>query len=302
MTQSLTLGVEEEFFAVDPISRELLTDGRPILDLLHRRSAGDHDPSYSHELRLCMVESRTGICHGLDQVRSEIRRLRAGLIQAAAETGSAVAAAGTLPLAHWETQCITPNPRYEHMANAFARMASEHVICACHVHVGIDDRELAVQVLNRARPWMPVLLALSTSSPFWMGKETGYASYRSIVWERWPMAGMPPLFHSYPDYKARVDSLIGTRMIFDAGQVFWDVRLGTKHETLEFRIADSCTTIDETIMQAGLCRALVQVCLNEVAEGNHSPDIRPELLRAAKWRSARFGLDDCLLDPVSAEV
>jgi carboxylate-amine ligase len=300
--QPLTVGVEEEFFAVDPSTRGLLADTRPLLESAHTRQVGQENPSYSEELRPCMIESRTGICQNLDQVRAEVRDLRGGLVQAARETGSRIAAVGAFPLADWRTQGFTPKPRFEHIAKTYARLADEHVICACHVHVGVENRETAILVMNRVRPWLAVLSALSSSSPFWMGEDTGYASYRSMIWERWPTAGTPPEFRSFDHYKKGVKLFIDTGNSADAGQVFWDVRPGTRYGTVEFRIADSCATIDETIIQAGLSRALVQKCLNELECGDPSPDIRPEVLRAAKWRSARFGLTDHLLDPISAEL
>lgn len=302
MNQPLTIGVEEEFFAVDPSTRGLLTDTRSLLESAQSQQGDHENPSYSEELRPCMIESRTGICHNLDQVRAEIRTLRSGLVQAASETGSWIAAAGTFPLADWRTQGFIPKPRFEHIAKTYAQLADEHVICACHVHVGVEDHETAIHVMNRVRPWLPVLSALSSSSPFWMGEDTGYASYRSMIWERWPMAGMPPTFRSFDHYKEGMKLLIDTGTSADAGQVFWDVRPGTRYETVEFRIADSCATIDEIIVQAGLCRALVQKCMNELDRGDPSPDVRPELLRAAKWRSARFGLTGSLLDPISTEL
>lgn len=302
MYQPLTVGVEEEFFAVDPSTRGPLADTRPLLESAQIRQADHENPSYSEELRPCMIESRTGICETLDQLRAEIRHLRGGLVQAARETGSWIAAAGSLPLADWRTQGFIPRPRFEHIAKTYAQLAGEHVICACHVHVGIENRETAIQVMNRVRPWLPVLSALSSSSPFWMGEDTGYASYRSMIWERWPMAGIPPEFRSYEHYKKGVKLLIDTGTSADAGQVFWDVRPGTRYETVEFRIADSCATVDEAIIQAGLSRALVQKCLRELERGDPFPDIRVELLHAAKWRSARFGLTDSLLDPISAEL
>ncbi|MGH3882030.1 MAG: carboxylate-amine ligase [Pseudonocardiaceae bacterium] len=300
--QPLTVGVEEEFFAVDPSTRGLLADTRSLLESAQTRQAGHENASYSEELRPCMIESRTGICDELDQLRAEIRHLRGGLVQSARETGSLIVAAGAFPLADWRTQGFIPKPRFEHLAKTYAQLADEHVICGCHVHVGIENRDTAIQVMNRVRPWLPVLSALSSSSPFWMGEDTGYASYRTMIWERWPMAGIPPEFRSFDHYKKGVKLLIDTGTSADAGQVFWDVRPGTRYGTVEFRIADSCATIDETIVQAGLARALVQRCLNELERGDPSPDIRAELLRAAKWRAARFGLTDSLLDPISAQL
>ena len=299
MGDGLTLGVEEEFFVVDAVTRELVTGAAQILDVVGGPSAGY--PSYADELRLSMIESRTSACLTLGQLRAELCTLRRGLVQAAAMTGHGIVAAGSQPLADWRTQLFNPGARYQRVAEFFAQMAYEHVICGCHVHVGVDDRDVAVQVMNRVRPWLPVLLVLSSSSPFWMGEDTGFTSYRSVVWERWPMAGLPPAFSSFAEYTRSVASLVETELLADAGQVFWDVRPGTTHRTLEFRIADSCTTVDETVVQAGLCRALVRTCLADLDE-KPGAEIRPELLRAAKWRASRFGFGDRCLDPFSGTL
>lgn len=302
MTNGLTLGVEEEFFVVDPATRAVVTDGRPVLGRLDEQGLVGDKNSYDEEFQLSMIESRTEVCQDLGEVRAELQRLRATLVRAAEDAGRWVVAAGTLPMADWRTQRITPKPRYQQQAEVYQQVARQQVICGCHVHVGVSDRETAVQVLNRVRPWLPVLLALSASSPFWMGQDTGYASYRAILWGSWPTAGMPGCYRSATEYRAVTQSLIDAGTIFDAGQLYWDVRLGTKHDTLEFRIADACTTLDEAVLQAGLCRALVQTCLDETASGKPLPGVRPELLAAAKWRAARFGLDGDLVDALTAEA
>ncbi|MGH8904582.1 MAG: carboxylate-amine ligase [Egibacteraceae bacterium] len=303
MARGLTLGVEEEFLVVDPVLRGVVTDGRPVLEPLDRQGlVGGQDGSYDQELHLSMIESRTPVCQSLDQVRAELQRLRARLVQAAAEAGRWVVSAGSLPMTDWRGQRITPKPRYQQIAQLHQQVARQQVICGCHVHVGISDRETAVQVLNRVRPWLPVLLAISASSPFWMGRDTGYASYRTILWGGWPTAGMPYPHRSAAEYRDVVQSLIDTGTIVDGGQIYWDIRLGVEHDTVEFRIADACTTVDETVLQAGLCRALVRTCMDEAARGQLLPDVRPELLQAAKWRAARFGLDDDLIDVLAAEA
>ncbi|MGH8886067.1 MAG: carboxylate-amine ligase [Egibacteraceae bacterium] len=302
MAHGLTLGVEEEFFVVDPVTRAVVIDGRPVLDRLDEQGLVGDKGSYDQELWLSMIESRTEVCQGLGEVRAELQRLRATLVRAAGDTGRWVVTAGTLPTVDWRTQRITPKPRYEQIAKMYQLMVHQKVTCGCHVHVGISDRETAVQVLNRVRPWLPALLALSASSPFWMGQDTGYASYRAILWGDWPMAGIPGCYRSATEYRTVTQSLIDTGTIVDSGQLYWDVRLGNNHETLEFRIADACATIDEAVLQAGLCRALVRACMAETASRQPLPDVRPELLGAARWRAARSGLDGNLLDALTAKV
>jgi carboxylate-amine ligase len=298
----LTLGIEEEFFVVDPVTRAVVTDARPVLDRLDEQGLVGSKDSYDQELLLSVVESRTAVCQDLSQVRAELRRLRACLIDAAATTGHSIVAAGTLPTADWHTQRITPNPRYQQMAELYQQLARRQVICGCHVHIGMGDQETAVQVLNRVARWLPVLLALSASSPFWMGQDTGYASYRAILWASWPTAGPPGRYRSVAEYRTVTQSLIDAGTIIDAGQIYRDVRLGTKHDTLEFRIADACTTIDETVLQAGLCRALVQTCLAEVASSQPLVDVHPELLRSARWRASRSGLEGNLVDVLTTRA
>lgn len=299
-SHGVTLGIEEEFFVVDLRTRAAgaarAADSQPVLDRL------DEHADYAPELLRPLVESRTAVCARLDEVRAELHRLRVGIVRAATDAGQRIVAAGTVPLAGSPSQPITPKPRYEQIERLHQQVAREQLVCGCHVHVGISDRELAVQVLNRVRPWLPVLLALSASSPFWMGADSGYASYRTLQWERWPTASMPHPHRSAAEYDAVVQALIETDTILDAGQVYWDVRLGNEFDTLEFRTADSCTTVDEAVLQAGLCRALVRASLDEVASGQPLPEVRPELLRAAKWRAARSGLDDHLIDALAAEA
>ncbi|HVF14659.1 MAG TPA: glutamate--cysteine ligase [Acidimicrobiales bacterium] len=299
MAHGLTLGVEEEFFVVDVGTRQLV-DATPLLASVGGRRDGY--PSYADEFRTSMLESRTSACRSLDELRSELCRLRQGLVGAAGSAGQGIVAAGSVPLADWRTQPINPHPRFKRVVDVYARLALEHVVCGCHVHVGIDDRDLTVQVMNRVRPWLPVLLALSASSPFWMGEATGYASYRSVVFARWPVSGIPGSFASFAEYVRVMELVVGTEAAADKRQVFDDVRPGIPHPTLEFRIADSCTRVDEVIVVAALCRALVEVCLDEVAGEAPGPGVRTELLRAARWRASRFGLADRLVDPVSGAL
>ncbi len=302
MRPSLSLGVEEEFFVVDPTTRALAPGAQVILDhLADQGLASGRDYSYDHEFRASMIESRTPVCRSLGDVRFELERQRSILIRAALDVGRWIMAAGMAPLADWEGQRITPTPRYQQIAQHYQKVAEGLTICACHVHVGIADAESAVQVSNRVRPWLPALLALSASSPFGIGRDTGYASYRTMIWAPLPSGGMPDIYRSAAEYRNLVQALIDTGTILDSRQIYWDVRLGDGHDTLEFRIADAATTIDEAVLQAGLCRALAQTCLDEAVSGQVLPDVRPELLRAAKWRAARFGLDDNLIDVLKAE-
>jgi carboxylate-amine ligase len=248
------------------------------------------------ELYRSQVEMHTPVCATLAEAREAVRRTRRALIEAAEREGLRIAAAGTHPFSHWRDQAVTPKTRYANLAEDYRQVFREQVVFGCHVHVGIDDREAAIQTMNRVRPWLPVLLALSGSSPYWLGTDSGYASYRTEVWSRWPMAGMPQPFASRAEYDRLVETLVATGSIREPTKLYWDVRPSTHFETLEFRVSDSVMRVEEAVMVAGLVRALAFTCHAAAVRGDPDPRPRPELLRAAKWRAARHGLDGELVD------
>ncbi|MGB7921631.1 MAG: carboxylate-amine ligase [Pyrinomonadaceae bacterium] len=290
--EEFTVGVEEEYQIVNPQTRELHSRGASILT---RAQAAVGEQAQS-ELYLSQIEIGTPICHQLADVRAEIVRLRGEVIAAARKGGDRIAAAGTHPFSHWEDQQVTPKARYIGIAQDYQQLAREQLIFGCHVHVGIDDREAAVQVMNRTRPWLSVMLALAANSPFWLGADTGYASFRTEIWRRWPMAGTPHVFASRAAYDALVESLVATESITDGTKIYWDVRPSARFETLEFRVTDVCMTVDEAVMIAGLARALARACYAQTMRDEPFDHARPEILRAAKWRAARYGLDADLID------
>jgi carboxylate-amine ligase len=291
-TEEFTIGVEEEYQIISPTTRELHSRGARIL-LKAQDAVGEQVQS---ELYLSQIEIGTPICRTLTEVRAELVRLRGEVIAAAGKGGSAIAAAGTHPFSHWEDQQLTPKGRYIGIAQDYQQLAREQLIFGCHVHVGIKDREAAVQILNRTRPWLAVMLALAANSPFWLGADTGYASFRTEIWRRWPMAGTPYAFGSRGEYDALVECLVKTGSITDATKIYWDVRPSARFETLEFRVTDVCMTVDEAVMIAGLARALARTCYALTIREEPFDNPRPELLRAAKWRAARYGLDADLID------
>jgi carboxylate-amine ligase len=254
------------------------------------------------ELYRSQVEMNTPVCATLGEVRDAVRRGRRALAEAAEGEGLRLAAAGTHPFSHWRDQTVTEKTRYRNLAQDHRQVFREQVVFGCHVHVGIQDREAAVQTMNRVRPWLPVLLALSANSPYWLGADTGYASYRTEVWNRWPMAGMPQAFASRAEYDRLVDTLMATGSVREPTKLYWDVRPSARQETLEFRVADVCMDVDEAVMVAGLARALALVCHDAAARGEPDPAPRPELLRAAKWRAARHGLDADLVDAAAGRA
>ncbi len=290
--EDFTVGVEEEYQIIHPDSRELRSRAARIL-LKAEQAVGSDVQS---ELYLSQIEIGTQICHTLAEVRAELVRLRSELIAAAERDGSRIAAAGTHPFSHWEDQQLTPKDRYVSITQDYQQLAREHLIFGCHVHIGISSREAAIQVMNRVRAWLAPILALSANSPFWLGVDTGYASFRTEVWRRWPMAGTPMAFESRADYDRLIEVLVKSGSVSDATKIYWDVRPSARFETLEIRIADVFMTIDEALMGAGLIRALARTCHKQAARDQWVTYPRPELLRAAKWRAARYGLDADLID------
>ena len=290
----LTIGVEEEFHLADPVTRKTSGTSDQVMDEV--RSGSVLAGQLETELHLSMIETCTTICDSLGEVRTELGRLRGDLVDTAERAGQLLASAGTLPVLGTSSPDVVRNERYVQIESLHGGIVGEMSTCGTHVHVAVPDRAAGVQVMNRVRRWLPALLALSAGSPFWDGRDTGFASYRTVLWGRWPSATMPEPFDDVAQYDAVIEAMIESGAILDVGQVYWDVRLSADHPTIEFRVADAALTLDDAVLQAGLCRALVQTALVETEAGDPVPSYRPELLRAAKWRAARYGISDNLLD------
>ena len=289
-TQDFTLGVEEEYQIIDPHTRRL----RPRVAQVLPQAEDVLGENAQPEFHASQIEMATPVCATLAEVRAQVIRARRALLDAAAKDGHQIGAAGTHPFSGSAEQPITPKERYESMAEQYGQLAKELVIFGCHVHVGLPDPEAGVAVMNRARQWLAPLVALCANSPFWEGADTGYASYRTELWVRWPMAGPPLPFASRAEYDALVQALVATGSISDASKIYWDIRLPEKTPTVEFRMADVCLRVDEAVMLAGLVRALARTCYEQRDEPLQPA--RPELLRAAHWRAARYGLEGELID------
>jgi glutamate---cysteine ligase / carboxylate-amine ligase len=291
--EDYTLGVEEEYQVIDPETRALCPGAEDVLRRARRTLGEDR---VVPELRASQLEVLTSVCRKLSEVREELLQLRSGVIRAAEEEGVRIAAASTHPFSHWQDQPITAGKRYEKILERERRMAEEQVVFGFHVHVGLSDREAAVHTMNRARLWLAPLLALSANSPFWMGEDTGYASYRTQIWGWLPTAGPPGPFSSLAEHDALVETLVATGGAMEANQIYWDMRLPQKLKTLEIRVCDVCSSIDQAVMLAGLCRALVRTCHKGAQEEEPYPEVRPEILRAAHWVASRYGLGADLVD------
>ena len=286
-------GVEEEFHIVDLATRRLTGQA----DRLMAKLPADR---FSWEMQRSVLEANSRPWAGLTELAEDIAGLRQAAIAAAEPFGLGIAAAGTVPLADPDTLQVTADPRYEAIRGEYRMLVREQLICSTQVHVDVDDRDLAIAVGRRVAPWLPALLALSASSPFWLGTDTGYASYRTLIWRRWPTAGTLPGFASAAEYDQTITDLIRSGVISDSGMVYFDVRPSAHLPTLELRIGDSCPRLEDVVLLAGLFRALV---IQETAAeyAGHPPvPVRPELLQAATWRAARSGLEGDLVDPVTA--
>ncbi|MBV6626400.1 MAG: carboxylate-amine ligase [Rivularia sp. (in: Bacteria)] len=291
-TEDFTIGVEEEYQIINPQTRELTSRVEQILPFAKKVIGEKVHP----EVQLSQIEIDTPVCQTLSEVRRELVRLRKGVIDAAAQDGNQIASCGTHPFSTWKEQDVTPKQRYQNLIEEYQQLGKEQVIFGCHVHIGISDRDLAVEVINRARVWLAPMLALSASSPFWMGTDTGYSSYRTEIFGRWPISGPPLIFESVDDYKRVVEALVKSKSVEEETKIYWDMRLCVKYPTVEFRMADVCMTVDEAVMIAGLTRALARTCYEQAKNEASYPKARHELIRAAHWRAARYGLDAELLD------
>jgi glutamate---cysteine ligase / carboxylate-amine ligase len=292
--EHMTLGVEEEFFIVDLTTGDLA--GRS--DELVSAAAPALGEAVTHELNRCQIEVATPVCHTLDDVRDALTRMRTALGTAAAPLGCGIAAVGTHPFASWEDQEIRDDvDRYRRIEHRYQAVARQQVICGCHVHVGVEDQELAVQIANRAPAWLPALLALSANSPYWHGVDTGFDSYRTEVWERWPTAGMPPQLASRLEYDDLVAELQMIGAIEDATHLYWYVRPSQRWPTVEFRPCDVCTDVEDAVLVAALTRALTWTCRRDAAEGRIDLSRGRDSSEAAMWRAARYGLAGSLVDP-----
>jgi carboxylate-amine ligase len=252
--------------------------------------------SFTAELQRSVVETNSAVCTTLDDLRAELVRLRRLAVGTAESIGLGIAAAGTMPLLGGDSAMITPTSRYRRMLDEYQMLAREQLICGVQVHVGVADRDVAVAVAQRVQPWLPVLLALSSSSPYWLGQDSGYASVRSLVWQRWPTAGDPGTVTSAADHDALVAELIESGTITDPAMIYFDVRPSAHVPTVELRTTDACSDVDTVILLTGLFRALVHREIDAVTAGLERQPVRPPVLRAALWRAARSGLEGELLN------
>lgn len=286
MSSGPRFGVEEEFLVVDPETRAVVPEAAAVLAAA-RPVLGDR---VGGEITHMQVETRTEPSGTAEELYRQLAEGRALLAEAAASAGYGVVAAGTPVLGDFVPAPITEGPRQDRGNATFRGLHDELTICAQHVHVEIPERERALLVSNHLRPHLPVLIALAANSPFWVERDTGYASWRTMIWHRWPVAGPPPYFTSVADYQQTVARLEEAGAIVDVGTIFWDIRPSEHLPTLEIRAADVPTTAEESALLAALVRALVTAALAKVDAGDPGPRIPAETLRPAYWRAARDGM------------
>jgi glutamate---cysteine ligase / carboxylate-amine ligase len=292
MGHPFTLGVEEEFQIVDPDTWEL----RSHVSELLASSAPTFGDQVKRELHQSIVEVGTKICQSVDELAEEIIRIRRGLADAAERVGLRVAAAGTHPFSSWTDSALSPGERYKDIVEELQQLARSLLIFGLHVHVAIPDQELTIDLMNEARYFLPHLLALSTSSPFWMGRDTGLKSYRTMVFRRFPRTGIPGRFESWSEYQDYIQLLVDLHCLDNAKKIWWDVRPHPTFGTLEFRICDVPTEPRATIAIAALVQAIT-VKLYKLRVRNLGFRLyHRRLIEENKWRAARWGLDGKLID------
>jgi glutamate---cysteine ligase / carboxylate-amine ligase len=289
---SLTLGIEEEYQIIDPETRELRSYITQILEegrLLLREQI-------KPELHQSIVEVGSSVCQTPAELRTELVRLRRILMELAGKNGLKIAAAGTHPISSWMEQEITPMERYMGVKQDLQELAQRLLIFGTHIHIGIEDREFLIDAMNVVRYFLPHVLCLASSSPYWMGRVTGLKSYRSIIFRNFPRSGIPRVFNSWDEYTYLVDTLVRTNTIPDGSKIWWDVRPNWTYPTLEFRICDVCTRVEEAVCIAAIFQAIIAK-LWRLRRDNLTFRIYPvDLIEENKWRAVRYGLDGKLID------
>ena len=289
----LTIGIEEEYLLVDTETRNLATDPPPeMMAILEKRIAGRVAP----EFLKAQVEVETGVHQTIASARDELTGLRQAIAEAASQFGLAPVAAGSHPFALWGEQEHVDKDRYNALARDLQAVARRLLICGMHVHIGIDDDDLRIDLMNQAAYFLPHLLALSTSSPFWQGEETGLMSYRTSVFDGLPRTGLPEQFSSYSEYRRLVEAMVGAGVVEDATRIWWDLRPSARFPTLEMRSTDVCTSLDDAVAIAALFQCLISM-LVRLRKDNQRWRVYPvSLVNENRWLAQRYGITKGLVD------
>ena len=287
-----TLGVEEEYQIIDPVTRDLRSHLSKIVDgakiILNEQVKA--------EMHQSVVDVGKNICKNVNDAKNESRYLRSKIVELADKQDLIVGGAGTHPFSKWQDQPITDDPRYHDIVNELQDAARSNLIFGMHCHVGIENREIGLQLMNQATYFLPHIFALSTNSPFWEGRQTGYKSFRTKVFDKFPRTGLPEYFDSVASYQNYLDTLVKTNCIDNPKKIWWDLRLHPFYDTIEFRICDMCLTVDETICIVAIIQAIVAK-LYKMNMNNTSFNIyRLALIKENKFRAARYGIDNTMID------
>lgn len=303
-----TVGVEEELLVVDQTSgRPMAVAGKLIAQagtaVADARAAGDSGDAPGGtlvtEFKQQQLETDTPPRQDLAELERDLRRWRDVAIVAARRIGARVVASGTAPTT--VTPQVVPDVRYRAMAERYGLTATEHLTCGCHVHVAVCSDDEGVAALNRIRIWLPALLALSANSPFWQGRDTRYASFRSQAMGRWPSSGPTDLYASGADYRATVERMVASGVLMDPAMVYLDARLSARYPTIDIRVADVVADVRDAVLIAALCRALVETAVQDADAGRPAPPVPTTMLRLAMWQASREGLEGALLDPLTCQ-
>ncbi|MEU8895585.1 glutamate--cysteine ligase [Nocardia sp. NPDC048505] len=293
---SSTVGVEEEFLLADPETGAPAAKNEAVA-----QTAKEAGIALQLELTRCQVETSTDVHTNTPDLLDQLRALRRGVASCAKVNDTQLLAVAIPPTVPGRVP-VTDTPRYQRISDGFGLLAQEQGLCGSHVHVAVPDRETAVQVSNYLRPWLPLFLALTANSAIYGGVETGYASWRSILWRRWPSAGPPPYFRSVQDYDAMVAMMLSSGIMLDERMVYWDVRPSIQWPTVEIRVSDVPATVEETALLATLVRATVLRARMSLERGEIAPPVAADVLRAAYWKAARTGLDGDAVAPVDGRI
>ena len=296
---SFTIGIEEEYLLVDPETRNLADDPPDTILEQCRKRVGDQ---VTPELLRSQIEVGTKICTSISEAKEELRTLRGCIREVAESHDLAMIAASTHPIADWDLQKHTEKDRYNVLAQDMQTVARRLLICGMHVHVGIEDDDLRVDLMGQVSYFLPHLLALSTSAPFWRGRQTGLKSYRMAVWNELPRTGLPPQFDSHGEYRRLVETLVSTGVIQDATKLWWDVRPSDKFPTLEMRMTDICTRMEDAICIAAYYRCLLRMLWRLRRSNQRWRQYDRFMIAENRWRASRYGFDEGLIDFGKAEI
>lgn len=287
-----TLGIEEEYQVIDPQTRELVSHEQKIVEAANKFT----DDQVKAEMHQAVVEVGTKVCENVEDARQQITHLRKTICEISGDLGYHIGAAATHPFSEWQKQLLTPDRRYNEIIQELQDTARSNLIFGLHVHVGIENKSMALHVSNSMRYFLPHIYALSTNSPFWEGRNTGFKSFRSKVFDKFPRTGIPEPFHTYKEYENFIDVLVKTGCIDNAKKIWWDIRVHPFYPTIEIRICDVPLTVDETISIAALIQAIAAKLYKLRTQNLNFMVYHRAFINENKWRAGRYGIDGKMID------